>query len=101
MRKISVYGSSLLDIESAIREINYQKIVIDLDNEYVDHVCGPNDSNLEFMQNKSGVVTLAIERNKEKNCYQLVAVGLQHQIDDLRTIFDNHMTYYEQFKNVK
>ena len=57
------------DIDAAIREINIQKVIIDIDNEHVDHVCGSNDSNLEFMQNKSGVVTLTVEKSKDKNCY--------------------------------
>eukprot|EP00347_Sterkiella_histriomuscorum_P011626 403371730 len=101
LRKIHIYGNSMQDIDAAIREINIQKVIIDIDNEHVDHVCGSNDSNLEFMQNKSGVVTLTVEKSKDKNCYQLVAVGLQHQIDDLRIIFDSHLTYYQQVHNLK
>lgn len=101
LRKILVEGDSMQDIDAAIKEINFQRVSIDIDNEHVDHVCGVNDSNLDFMASKSGVITLTVDKNTDKNCYSLVAIGLQQQIDDLRIIFESHMTYLEQFNAVK
>ena len=101
MRKIVVQGDSLKDVEAAISEINIQRITIDIEDEHVDYVCGDNDSNIDFMASKSGVITLQIEKNPETNSYQLVAVGLQQQIEDLRTVYDSYMNYYEQFNSVK
>jgi len=69
MRKVVVSGNSMQDIDAAIREINIQKVCIDIDNDHVDHVCGANDTNIDFMLNKSGVVTLTVEKNLEKDCY--------------------------------
>lgn len=76
LRKILVEGDSMQEIDAAIKEINFQRVSIDIENEHVDHVCGLNDSNLDFMAAKSGVITLTVDKNAEKNCYSLVAVGL-------------------------
>lgn len=97
LRKILVQGDSLKDVEGAIGEINFQRVIMGIEDQHLDYVCGDNDSNIDFMASKSGVITLNVEKNPETDSYQLVAVGLPQQIEDLRIIYSSHMTYFEQF----
>ena len=75
-RKITVMGHNEQDIDAAIREINYQKIEIDVNHDVIDYVCGTNDSNLDYFISKSGVITLTVEPKNDGKNYKLVAVGL-------------------------
>ncbi len=54
-RKITIYGKTERDVEDATAEIVLERIFIPFDNALIDYVCGPNEKNLSFFYEKSGV----------------------------------------------
>jgi hypothetical protein len=55
-RKITVFGKTERSVEDAIGEIVLERIFIPFDNALIEYVCGPNEKNLSFFYEKSGVV---------------------------------------------
>ena len=55
-RKITISGKTERNVDDAIEEIVLERIFIPFDNKLIEYVCGPNEKNLSFFYEKSGVV---------------------------------------------
>ncbi len=55
-RKITVSGKTERNVDDAIEELVLERVFIPFDNKLYEYVCGPNEKNLSFFHEKSGVV---------------------------------------------
>ena len=85
-RKITICGKDERDVEDAVEEVNLERVFIPFDNSLIDYVYGYKMKNLDFFHEKSGVVQLDISKNPQTGFEELVAIGTQKSIEDLRTI---------------
>ena len=85
-RKITVSGNSETDVDEAIEEILLERVVIPLESSLIECICGQNDSNLTFFQEKSGAVQISIDQDSSNGKFAIVAIGTRKSIEDLRTM---------------
>ena len=97
-RKITIYGKDERDVEDAVEEVNLERVFIPFDNSLIDYVYGYKMKNLDFFHEKSGVVQLDISKNPQTGFEELVAIGTQKSIEDLRTIVQTHINLYDRYQ---
>jgi hypothetical protein len=73
-------------VAGAVEEINLEKVFIAFDNTLIDYVYGHKMKNLDYFHEKSGVVSLDVTTNPHNGEEELVAIGTERSIEDLRTI---------------
>ena len=71
---------------SAVEEVYLERVFIPFDNSLIDYVYGHKMKNLDFFHEKSGVVSLDVTTNPHNGEEELVAIGTDKSIEDLKTI---------------
>ncbi|CDW81270.1 fragile x mental retardation protein [Stylonychia lemnae] len=97
LKKVTIYGNSIKEVQAASSEVNIMKVLIDVPNEHLDYVLGKNDENIEYFTTKSCVITLDVTKKDDFN-HNLVAVGTQQAVDDLKMIVNTHLQYFSQYQ---
>ena len=86
-------------MNAALEEINIQKFAITVPEDQIEYVRGAKDENLNYFLEKSQVIQIDIKEPTEKSPdYQLIAIGLHQNVEDLRTIVATHMEYFSQYQ---
>jgi hypothetical protein len=85
-----------LKVEEASEEVNLQKVKISIEPYHLDYVCGANDSNLRYFENKARIISVTVEQYKSPNPY-LEVIGKAQAIEDFRILINTHLDYCDEF----
>lgn len=94
-RRVALIGKDQEAIEKAKEEINFKREQIGIEHDLIEYICGSNDSNLRFFEQKSKVISVTIE-SRDKVKY-LEVIGNQSSIEEFKSLINTHIDYKEHF----
>jgi len=85
-------------VQKARDEIYLEKVHIPVEEHLLDFVCGHNDSNLYYFEQQTGAFNIRIEQGEQEGKYYLVAIGGKNNLEDLKAMLQNHLTYFDSYQ---
>jgi hypothetical protein len=69
---------------------------IPVDASMIEYVCGKNDSNLRYLEERSRVISVEVDPTKEGN-YILKVTGNLATINEFKFLINTHIDFKEQY----